>query len=171
MDTFEIVKYPSSILRKKAKEVEHISAEQREILDKMAQTMYENEAVGVAAEQVDLDMKLIVIDARDKHGLLKLINPEIIEKEGIEYMNEQCLSCPGVAVRVPRARKVKVKAKNERGEDVTFEVNGLLARIFQHEIDHLNGRIIIDYLNPVKRLFVYFRFYLKNLFKRGQQQK
>lgn len=166
MDTFEIVKYPKSILRKKGKEVDHISAEQREILDRMAKTMYENEAVGVAAQQVDMDSKLAVVDARDNHGLLKLVNPVILKKEGTEIMEESCLSLPGITVKVPRAKKIKVKAKDERGEDITFEVEDLLARIFQHEIDHLNGKVIIDYLNPAKKMFVCLKLYIKSLFKK-----
>ena len=166
MSIFKIITYPNPILRKKAEVIEHLSGKQREILDKMVQTMYENKAVGIAAQQVDMDIRLAVIDAGNSYGLLKLVNPIIVEKKGREYMEEACLSLPGITVNVPRAKKIKVKAKNERGEDITFEVDGFIARIFQHEIDHLDGKVIIDYLYPIKKLFVLLRFHLKRLFKR-----
>lgn len=166
MSTFKIITYPNPVLRKKAEVIEHLSGKQREILDKMVQTMHENEAVGVAAQQVDVDIRLAVINAGSSYGLLKLVNPVIVEKEGREYMEEGCLSLPGITVNVPRAKKIKVKAKNERGEEITFEVDGFISRIFQHEIDHLDGKVIIDYLCPIKKLFVLFKFYLKRLFKK-----
>jgi peptide deformylase len=168
MKGYKIVKFPNSVLRKKAKPVEYISSEQRKILDKMAKTMYEQEAVGVAAQQVGLTTKLAVVDARDRYGLIKLVNPTIIEKEGTQIATEGCLSLPGIAVDVPRAEKIKVKAKDERGQDVTFDLEGLVARVFQHEIDHLNGKVIIDYFNPLKKMYVLFKLHLANLFKKAK---
>jgi peptide deformylase len=168
---YEIVKYPNPALRKKAKEVKHVSSEQREVLDQMARAMYENEAVGLAAEQVNKDIRLAVIDARDSHGLLKLVNPEIVRTQGAEVMEEGCLSLPGVTVEVRRAEKIKVRAKNERGEEIIFELEGLIARVFQHEIDHLNGKVIIDYLNPIKRAFILVKYFLKKCLRETKKKK
>ena len=166
MPSFEIMTYPNPILRKKAKDVQNISSDQREILDRMSETMYQNEAVGLAAEQINLDTKLIVVDARDKRGLMKLINPVIKNKEDIEYMEEGCLSLPGMSVLVPRAKKITIEAKNERGENITIDAEGFLARVLQHEIDHLNGKVIMDYLNPLKKSFLLFKYHLKRFIKK-----
>lgn len=166
MSTLKIITYPNPILRKKARDIKEISSKQRGILENMAETMYENDAVGLAAEQVDLDTKLIVIDARDEQGIIKLINPVIREKESVEYMDEACLSLPSLVVSVPRAKKIKVEARNERGEHLFLEAGGFLARVLQHEIDHLYGKMIIDYLNPAQKSIAEFKYYMKKFFKK-----
>jgi peptide deformylase len=163
MAVYKIVKYPAVILRKKAKTVKDISAPQRELLDNMVETMYSDEVtVGLAAQQVNLDIKLIVIDARDKVGLIKLINPVIKSKEGeLVSMEEGCMSLPGITVPVLRSPKVVVEAKNERGQSVNIEAEGFLARVLQHEIDHLKGKLIIDYLHPAKKALFNINYRLK----------
>lgn len=162
--------FPAEILRKPAANVSKISARQRELLADMTDTLYKDEhTVGVAAQQVNLDERLVVIDARDKHGLLKLINPEIISREGRSIEEEGCLSLPGITVKVPRAEKVTVKAKNERGEEITLEADGFLARVLQHEIDHLNGRMIVDYLSPAAKFLARLKYLISRCFKKKQQ--
>jgi len=160
---YDIIKYPAAILRKKAKTVHDISNYQRELLDNMVETMYNDEVtVGLAAQQVNLDIRLIVIDARDKAGLMKLINPVIKHKEGeFVSMEEGCMSLPGVTVPVFRSPKVIVEAKNERGQPMNIEAEGFLARVLQHEIDHLNGKLIIDYLNPARKILFSINYKLK----------
>ncbi len=164
MAVYDIVKYPAVILRKKAKTVKDISSYQREFLDNMVETMYNDEVtVGLAAQQVNLDTKLIVIDARDEKGLIKLINPVIKHREGrLVVMEEGCMSLPGVTVNVIRSPKVVIEAKNERGQPINIEAEGFLARVLQHEIDHLNGKLIIDYLNPAKKALLAISYRLKN---------
>ena len=163
MAIYDIIKYPAAILRKKAKTVHDISNYQRELLDNMVETMYNDEVtVGLAAQQVNLDIKLIVIDARDKAGLMKLINPVIKCKKGeLVSMEEGCMSLPGITVPVVRSSEVVVETKNERGQLVEIEAEGFLARVLQHEIDHLNGKLIIDYLNPAKKALFSINYMLK----------
>ncbi|MCK5305970.1 MAG: peptide deformylase [Candidatus Omnitrophica bacterium] len=168
MSVYKIVTYPAPILRIKARIVQSISASQRVFLINMAETMYDNKvAVGLAAEQVSLDEKLVVIDVCDKNGLIKLINPRIKEKKGETIlMEEGCMSMPGISVVVPRAEKVKVEAKDERGRAIILEADGFLARVIQHEIDHLNGKLIIDYLSPAKKLLVESKYRVKKTFNK-----
>ncbi|MCK4519085.1 MAG: peptide deformylase [Candidatus Omnitrophica bacterium] len=168
MSVYKIVTYPAPILRIKAKVVKSVSAGQREFLMNMAETMYDNKVtVGLAAEQVSLDEKLVVVDARDKNGLIKLINPVIKEKKGkIVLMEEGCMSMPGISVTVPRSEKVTVEAKDERGRAIILEADGFLARVIQHEIDHLDGKLIIDYLNPAKKLLVESKYRIKKTFNK-----
>ena len=163
MAIYDIVKYPAAILRKKAKAVKDISGYQRDLLDSMVETMYNDEVtVGLAAQQVNLDIRLIVIDARDKVGLIKLINPVIKRVEGeLVSMDEGCMSLPGITVSVFRSPKVVVEAKNERGQLIEIETEGFLARVLQHEIDHLNGKLIIDYLSLVKKALFSINYKLK----------
>lgn len=125
---------------------------EKEILVNMTETMYMNQGVGLAAVQIGIDKQLAVIDIGD--GLIKMINPAIIKKAGRETCEEGCLSVPGVVVKVRRAKDVVVNFLNENGEAVQLKASGLLARAVQHEIDHLNGILIIDYLNPVQRIFL-----------------
>ncbi len=142
---------PESCLRKKASIVKRVGDEEKRILADMAQTMYLNGGVGLAAVQVDIDKQLVVIDIGE--GLRKLINPVIVKKEGCEAQEEGCLSVPETTVNVKRAKKIVVDYLNEEGQASRLDAQGLLARVIQHEIDHLLGRLIVDYLSPIKRLF------------------
>jgi peptide deformylase len=147
---FEIVKYPSAILRKGCSPVTIVGNEEKDILENLIKTMYLNRGVGLAAPQVGINKQLAVIDVGDKK-LIKLINPAVVEREGAEMMEEGCLSIPNVYINLKRPKQIKVKLLDENGREFHLEATGLLARAILHEMDHLKGRLIIDYLNPIKR--------------------
>lgn len=132
------------VLREPAKEVQEITPQVKQLLDDMADTMYDAQGVGLAAPQVGISKRLLVIDAMDEHGLIKLINPVIIERSGKETAVEGCLSFPGLAGEVERSESVTVRALDPEGKSVEFCATGLLARAFQHEIDHLDGILFVD---------------------------
>lgn len=155
------------VLRKRAKPVKQITSEHGDILSKMAQLMYVESGVGLAASQVGIGESLIVADIGA--GLYKLINPKIVYKEGQQVTEEGCLSVPGVCIKVKRARKVGVKAQGVDSKPVTVEAEGLLACVFQHEIDHLNGKLIIDYASVFDKLKI--RKKLKELKKRAEHER
>jgi peptide deformylase len=135
-----------------AKPVERVDDSLRKVIDDMFETMYEAPGIGLAATQVDVHQRLIVIDlSEDKSQPLVFINPEILEKEGVEEMDEGCLSVPGIYEKVQRADKVKVRALDRNGESFELEAGGLLAVCIQHEIDHLDGKLFVDYLSSLKR--------------------
>ncbi|KZS47854.1 peptide deformylase [Paenibacillus glucanolyticus] len=144
-----IVKEPDEVLHKKAKEVTKITPNVQKLLDDMADTMYDADGVGLAAPQVGILKRLIVIDAGDEHGLIKMINPEIVESEGEQFGPEGCLSIPGWNGDVRRAEKVTVKGLNREGNELIVTGTGLLARAFQHEIDHLNGVLFTEIADRV----------------------
>lgn len=145
MSILEIVKTPADVLRKKAKPVTKINASIRKLLDEMAQTMYDAPGVGLAGPQVGLSKRVIVIDPHDEStGLLQLVNPEIVHAEGWEEGTEGCLSIPGYVGEVSRYTFIKVVALDRNGRKVYIDAEGYLARIFQHEIDHLDGILYTD---------------------------
>lgn len=152
MHTLNVLKFPDPGLRKKYINVLRVGDRERELLSKMAQTMYLSQGVGLAAIQVGSDLCMAVIDIGT--GLMKLINPVITKKEGSEMQEEGCLSVPGTCVKVRRAKKVSISYMDEYGNTMKLKAVGLLARVMQHEIDHLSGKLIIDYLNPIKKLFI-----------------
>ncbi|WP_211745313.1 peptide deformylase [Paenibacillus sp. Marseille-Q4541] len=139
-----IVKEPDEVLHKVAKEVTKITPNVQKLLDDMADTMYDAEGVGLAAPQVGILKRLIVIDAGDEQGLIKMINPEIVSMEGEQFGPEGCLSIPGFNGDVRRAETVTVKGLDREGKEITITGSGLLSRAFQHEIDHLNGILFTD---------------------------
>lgn len=157
----DIVCLPNACLRKKAVKVLKISDEEKRVLDEMAETMYIKGGVGLAACQVGIDKQLVVIDIGD--GLIKLVNPVIIKKEGYEALEEGCLSVPEAVIKVKRAKKITVEYLNEKGEAMTITAEGLLARVIQHEVDHLLGKLIVDYLSPIKKLFFSNRLTIRKL--------
>jgi len=136
-------KFGDPVLRKKSSQLKKITPEHREFLSRMARLMYNDEGVGLAAPQVGVNEAMIVVDAGK--GLYKLINPKIVKAQGRQVNKEGCLSVPGVCIKVRRANRVKLEALDENGKPVNIEADGLLACVFQHEIDHLNGKLIIDY--------------------------
>lgn len=144
--------YPEVILRKKASWVKEINETVRQILNQMVSVMYNHKGVGLAGNQVGLDYALLVAD--DGNKLYKLINPKIIWCRGKQVMEEGCLSLPGICVKVKRAKRIKVSALDENARPIIIETEGLLSQILQHEIDHLNGRLIIDYVPIFKRFFL-----------------
>lgn len=135
--------FSDPVLRKKIKPVAKVTACHRDMLNEMAHLMYASQGIGLAAPQVGIDAAMIVADVGS--GIYKLINPKIVKKEGRQALEEGCLSIPGVCIKVKRAKKVIVKAENENGERVSIEAQDLLACVLQHEIDHLRGKLIIDY--------------------------
>ena len=152
MKELTIKKFPDPVLRRKVSKIHKITPQDKETLIEMAKVMYLSEGVGLAASQVGIDKQLAVIDVGN--GLLKLINPAIIRREGAETLEEGCLSVPGVSVKVKRAKSVTVNFLDEEGCAQALSADGLLARAVQHELDHLAGILIVDYLNPVKKLLL-----------------
>lgn len=135
-----------TILRKKSKIVKTIDKKILELLEDMAETMYQEDGVGLAAPQIGVLKRLVVIDVGE--GLIKLINPVIIEANGEQQGIEGCLSVPGVSGEVIRPQKVRIEAQNEKGEYIELEGEDLLARAFCHELDHLEGILFIDKMLP-----------------------
>ena len=152
MSILSILHYPDPRLRTVAKPVDEVTDEIRQLVDDMFETMYQAPGIGLAATQVDVHKRLLVIDiSEDKSQPLCFINPEIIEKDGIEKMDEGCLSVPGIYEPVERANQIKVRALNREGEPFEMTINGLLAVCVQHEMDHLEGKLFVDYLSEMKR--------------------
>jgi peptide deformylase len=137
-----IVKHPDPILRQKCNPVQKFNGNLHKLLDDMAETMYMAAGVGLAAPQVGILKRAVVVDGGS--GLLELINPEIIDHKGVQVGREGCLSIPALLGDVRRAKWIKVKAQNRYGEEFTMEASDFLARVIQHEIDHLNGILFID---------------------------
>lgn len=150
MSVMDIRRFPDPILRKKASDVKSIGAEEKKILADMAQTMYLKGGVGLAAIQVGILKNMIVLDAGE--GLMKLINPYIASKSGNETQEEGCLSVPDKCVNIKRSKRIEVDYLGEDGRPVRLSAEGLLARVIQHEIDHLRGKLIVDYLSPLKKM-------------------
>ena len=139
-------------LRTVAKPVEEVTPEIQKIVDDMIETMYDEEGIGLAATQVDIHKRIVVIDISEtRDEPMVLINPEILEKRGEDGIEEGCLSVPGARALVPRAAEVTVKALDRDGKEYTFDADDLLAICVQHELDHLMGKLFVDYLSPLKR--------------------
>lgn len=152
MSVLQVLHFPDARLRKIAAPVVTVNAEIQHIVDDMLETMYDQEGIGLAATQVDIHQRIIVIDTlenRDKW--LVLINPELLKASGENGIEESCLSIPEQSAFVPRAACVTVRAQNRNGKNFELEIKGLLAICIQHEIDHLDGKLFIDYLSPLKR--------------------
>lgn len=152
MALLPILRYPDPRLHKKAAKVDVVDAGIRKLAADMAETMYEAPGVGLAATQVDVHKRVIVIDvSEDKNELRVFINPEILSAEGECEAEEGCLSVPGIYEPVTRAAKVRVRALGVDGEPFELEAEGLLAVCVQHEIDHLEGKVFVEYLSRLKQ--------------------
>ncbi|MDR2711259.1 MAG: peptide deformylase [Burkholderiales bacterium] len=152
MALLPVLEYPDPRLRIVARPVAEITPEIRQIIRDMVETMYAAPGIGLAATQVDFHQQIIVIDiSEDKNTLLVLVNPEIIERRGEVYGEEGCLSVPGYYDEVKRAETITVRAMNEEGVLTEFGAIGILAVCIQHEIDHLRGKVFVDYLSALKR--------------------
>lgn len=152
MAILQILEYPDPRLRKKALAVETVDEEVRTLIDDMLETMYAAPGVGLAANQVNVQRRIVVIDLSDeKNSPLCLVNPEILSTSGSEEMDEGCLSVPGVFEKVKRAAKLKLAALDRDGKAFEMEVDGLLAVCIQHEVDHLEGKLFVDHLSSLKR--------------------
>ncbi|WP_322010659.1 peptide deformylase [Paraburkholderia sp. J12] len=153
MALLNILHYPDKRLHKVAKPVEVFDDRIRKLVANMAETMYAAPGVGLAATQVDVHERVVVIDVSDAHDELRVfINPEIVWSSDERKINEEgCLSVPGIYDNVERAEKVRVRAQNENGETYEVDCEGLLAVCIQHEMDHLMGRVFVEYLSSLKQ--------------------
>jgi len=152
MAILHILHYPDPRLRIKATPVQEVDDDIRQLIDDMLETMYNAPGVGLAAPQVSVSKQVIVIDiSEQKNAPLCLVNPEIVSQEDVEQMEEGCLSVPGIYEVVERAARIRVKALDREGKPVEEDFDGLLAVCIQHEIDHLEGKLFVDYLSEMKR--------------------
>ncbi len=152
MAILDILYYPDKRLRTVAKPVEKVDDSIKKLVEDMFETMYLAPGIGLAATQVNVHRQVIVIDiSEDKSQPLCLINPEIITEEGTESCDEGCLSVPDIYETVERSENVTIKALNEDGFEYTLEAGELLAVCIQHEMDHLKGKLFVDYLSPLKQ--------------------
>ena len=165
MSVMTILEFPDPRLRTKAAPVTAFDAALKQFVDDMFETMYAANGVGLAATQVNVHQRVLVADmSEERDQPLALINPEILEKDGSQVYQEGCLSFPGIFSDVTRALKVKVRAQDVEGKSFELEVEGPLAVCIQHEMDHLAGKVFVDYLSPLKRSIL-----LKRLEKQRKQ--
>ncbi|ACV63127.1 peptide deformylase [Desulfofarcimen acetoxidans DSM 771] len=151
MAIYNIVEVGDPVLRQKANPVKNINSSIHKLLKNMADTMYDAKGVGLAAPQIGISKRVVVVDIGE--GLLELINPRIIKASGQETDTEGCLSIPGTLGQVPRASKIQVQALNRNGEQVEYHVKGFMARAVQHELDHLDGILFIDKAESLRKQF------------------
>lgn len=166
MALLNILHFPDPKLRTKAQPVQVVDETISRLVSDMFETMYAAPGIGLAATQVDVHQRVIVIDVtEDKSAPLCLINPEILSREGEQQYDEGCLSVPGFYEPVDRAAKIRLRALNEKGEQFEMDAEGLLAVCIQHEMDHLEGKLFVDYLSEMKRTRI-----RKKLSKQQKQQ-
>jgi peptide deformylase len=152
MALLPILEFPDPRLRTKAQPVEQVDDGLRKLIDDMFETMYAAPGIGLAATQVNVHKRLLVIDISEKRNeRLALINPEIVSHSGMEETEEGCLSVPGIYEKVKRAEQICVRALDRNGKQIEFDADGLLAVCIQHEMDHLEGKLFVDYLSDLKR--------------------
>ena len=153
MAILKILQYPDERLHKVAKKVAQVNEATRKLVRNMAETMYAAPGVGLAATQVDVHERIILVDVSETHDQLKVfINPEIIASSGVSDCEEGCLSVPGIYETVSRAGKITVRALDEKGASFTLDAEGLLAVCIQHEMDHLIGKVFVEYLSQLKQI-------------------
>ena len=152
MALLPILRYPDPRLHTRAAPVLKVDDSIRKLVADMAETMYEAPGIGLAATQVDVHQRVVVIDvSEDNSALLALINPELISRSGEQVCEEGCLSVPGIYDKVTRAEQVRVRALNQKGETFELDAEGLLAVCIQHELDHLDGKVFVEYLSKLKQ--------------------
>lgn len=152
MAQLQILEFPDPRLRTHAQPVTAVDAALRTLIDDMFETMYAAPGIGLAATQVNVAKRLLVLDLSERHDQpLVLINPEVLAREGVEETEEGCLSVPGYFEKVTRAERIRVRALDRNGQPIEFDADGLLAVCIQHEIDHLDGKLFVDYLSELKR--------------------
>lgn len=150
----EILTYPDDVLSTPCERVEEITPELKQLIEDMVETMYADDGVGLAAPQVGRNIRLITVDQtgpKERKDLRVIVNPEIVEREGEVDSQEACLSCPGFQAKIKRSERVRVKGLDAKGKDVCIDADELLAIILQHEIDHLDGKTIVDRAGRLKR--------------------
>jgi len=149
-----ILRYGDTVLHEKARPVDGITSDIERLIDDMVETMYAAPGVGLAAPQVGVPVRVFVVDisvGRDATGLIVMVNPEVVERDGVQLEEEGCLSVPGFNATVVRPSRVVVKGLDRSGAEHQHEGSGLLARAFQHEMDHLDGTLFVDRLRGIKR--------------------
>ncbi|MFQ5487546.1 MAG: peptide deformylase [Gammaproteobacteria bacterium] len=152
MAILHILHYPDPRLRTQASPLERVDDEVRMLIDDMLETMYDAPGIGLAAPQVNVGKRVIVLDVSEQRDTpLALVNPEIVAREDSEKMEEGCLSVPGIYEPVERAARIRVRALDRDGRSLELAADGLLGVCIQHEIDHLDGRLFVDYLSEMKR--------------------
>lgn len=152
MAKLDVLHFPDERLRTPAVPVERVDAGIRQLVDDMFETMYEAPGIGLAATQVDVHKQVIVVDVSElRDEPLVFINPELLSLDGVEETEEGCLSVPGIYEKVQRAERIRLRALNREGETFEMEADGLLAVCVQHEMDHLKGKLFVDYLSDLKR--------------------
>jgi peptide deformylase len=152
MALLPILEFPDPRLRTKAHPVTIVDQDVRQLIDDMLETMYAAPGIGLAATQVNVHKRVLVIDVSDGRREPKVfVNPELIVKDGVEEMEEGCLSVPGIYDKVSRASRIRVRALDRQGDTFELEADGLLAVCIQHEMDHLDGKLFVDYLSELKR--------------------
>jgi peptide deformylase len=155
MSKLKILEFPDSRLRRVAKPVESVGERERKLADDMLETMYDARGIGLAATQVGEDVRVFVMDISEGHDQPQVFfNPEITDRSGSQSYEEGCLSVPGFYAEVTRPDRVSVRALDADGEAFEVDADGLLAVCIQHEIDHLDGKMFIDYLSPLKRRMI-----------------
>lgn len=155
MSLLPILEYPDPRLRTKAQPVTVFDAALQVLVDDMFTTMYEAPGIGLAASQVNVHKQLLVLDvSEEKNTPMVLVNPKIVASEGSQTYQEGCLSVPGIFADVDRADRITVESLDRHGQPQNFEADGLLAICIQHEMDHLIGKLFVDYLSPLKRELV-----------------
>jgi peptide deformylase len=155
MTKLAILEYPDPRLRKKAAPLTGVDDAMRQLADNMLETMYAAKGVGLAATQVDVHVRLIVLDVSEERDRpLVLFNPEILKREGSGPGEEGCLSVPGIYDKVSRATHIRVRALDRDGQSFEMDADGLLAVCIQHEADHLDGKLFVDYLSELKRQLI-----------------
>jgi peptide deformylase len=152
MALLQILEFPDPRLRNRAQPVAQVDAALRTLIDDMFETMYAAPGIGLAATQVNVPKRVLVLDLSERRNEpLALINPEILQRAGVEETEEGCLSVPGYFDKVTRAEQIRVRALDRDGKQIEFDAAGLLAVCIQHEIDHLDGKLFVDYLSELKR--------------------
>lgn len=152
MALLPVLHFPDERLRIKAKPVTEVTPEIQQLIDDMIETMYAEEGIGLAATQVDFHQRIVVIDvSENREQVYVIINPEVISKEGEAGIEEGCLSVPDARGFVSRCETIKIKALDREGQPYEIDADGLLAICIQHEMDHLDGKLFVDYLSPLKR--------------------
>lgn len=172
MAKLSILEFPDSRLRRVASPVIEVTDQERKLAADMLETMYAAHGVGLAATQVDHHIRLLVLDISEQRDQPRVfINPEILRREGVQQCEEGCLSVPGIYAEVERAENVRVRALSLDGEEFEQDADGLLAVCLQHEIDHLDGRLFVDHLSPLKRRMLEKRIRKQKRQAAGEREK
>jgi len=171
MAVLEIVTFGNDVLTKKAQKIQEIDSKIKEIAESMVVTMHQAPGVGLAAPQINQSLQLITVDlsgGEKKEDLIVLVNPEILEEDGEEIIEEACLSVPNIQEKVSRPKRIVIRGFDLDGNEQTIEAEGMLARVFCHEIDHIQGKLFIDRLSPLKRKLI--RKKLKKQIEKGSSR-